>query len=169
MKEKSYNFHFHKNNVTWPLSANGLVLTFLVWWLIRRALFQPFLIFHPGECLKQWQHFFVFFCLLGKTVDCQSSDTVFGLDQLTKGSVDDFIWTIPYDSNYKRIALKISKHQRWKTTVPQLKYVHSQGQNPLTKKSDRFHNHCNLLTLLEQSRMGIGLPIKSPEILIKSF
>ena len=24
MKKKSYNFHFHKNDVTWPLSANGL-------------------------------------------------------------------------------------------------------------------------------------------------
>ena len=23
-KAKSYNFHFHKNDVTWPLSANGL-------------------------------------------------------------------------------------------------------------------------------------------------
>ena len=25
-KEKSYNFHFHKNDVTWPLSANGLLV-----------------------------------------------------------------------------------------------------------------------------------------------
>ena len=24
-KAKSYNFHFHKNGVTWPLSANGLL------------------------------------------------------------------------------------------------------------------------------------------------
>ena len=24
MKKKSYNFHFHKNDVTWPLWANGL-------------------------------------------------------------------------------------------------------------------------------------------------
>ena len=24
-KAKSYNFHFHKNDVTWPLSANGLL------------------------------------------------------------------------------------------------------------------------------------------------
>ena len=23
-RKKSYNFHFHKNDVTWPLSANGL-------------------------------------------------------------------------------------------------------------------------------------------------
>ena len=56
-----------------------------------------------------------------------------------------------------------------KNNSAQLKDVHGQGQNPLTKKSDRFHNHCNLSTLLEQTRMGIGLPIKSPEILIKSF
>ena len=56
-----------------------------------------------------------------------------------------------------------------KKTVPQLKDVDGQGQNLLTKKSDRFHNHCNLLTLPEQTRMGIGVPIKSPEILIKSF
>ena len=26
LKEKSYNFHFHKNDVTWPLSANGLLV-----------------------------------------------------------------------------------------------------------------------------------------------
>ena len=26
LKAKSYNFHFHKNDVTWPLSANGLLL-----------------------------------------------------------------------------------------------------------------------------------------------
>ena len=26
MKAKSYNFYFHKNDVTWPLSANGLLL-----------------------------------------------------------------------------------------------------------------------------------------------
>ena len=25
-RKKSYNFHFHKNDVTWPLSANGLLL-----------------------------------------------------------------------------------------------------------------------------------------------
>ena len=25
-KAKSYNFHFHKNDVTWPLSANGLFI-----------------------------------------------------------------------------------------------------------------------------------------------
>ena len=25
-KAKSYNFHFHKNYVTWPLSANGLLI-----------------------------------------------------------------------------------------------------------------------------------------------
>ena len=25
-KAKSYNFHFHKNDVTWPLSANGLLI-----------------------------------------------------------------------------------------------------------------------------------------------
>ena len=25
LKKKSYNFHFHKNDVTWPLSANGLL------------------------------------------------------------------------------------------------------------------------------------------------
>ena len=25
LKAKSYNFHFHKNDVTWPLSANGLL------------------------------------------------------------------------------------------------------------------------------------------------
>ena len=24
-KAKSYNFHFHKNDVTWPLNANGLL------------------------------------------------------------------------------------------------------------------------------------------------
>ena len=24
LKSKSYNFHFHKNDVTWPLSADGL-------------------------------------------------------------------------------------------------------------------------------------------------
>ena len=56
-----------------------------------------------------------------------------------------------------------------KKTVPQLKDVDDQGQNPSTKKSDRFHNHCNLLTPPEQTRIGKGLPIKSPEILIKSF
>ena len=56
-----------------------------------------------------------------------------------------------------------------KNNSAQLKDVHGQGQNPLTKKSDKFHHHCNLSTLLEQTRMGIGLPIKSPEILIKSF
>ena len=56
-----------------------------------------------------------------------------------------------------------------KNNSAKLKDVHGQGQNPLTKKSDRFHNHCNLLTLLEQTRMGIGLPIKSPGILIKSY
>ena len=27
LKVKSYNFHFHKNDVTWPLSANGLLQT----------------------------------------------------------------------------------------------------------------------------------------------
>ena len=26
LKAKSYNFHFHKNDVTWPLSANGLLV-----------------------------------------------------------------------------------------------------------------------------------------------
>ena len=123
----------------------------------------------PRRMPKAMATFFCVFFLFGKTVDCQWSDTVFGLDQLTKGSVVDFIWTIPYDSNYKRIAIKISKHQRWKTTVPQLKDVHGQCQNPLTKKSDRFHNHCNLLTLLEQTRMGIGLPIKSPEVMLKCW
>ena len=25
LKAKSYNFHFHENDVTWPLSANGLL------------------------------------------------------------------------------------------------------------------------------------------------
>ena len=25
-RKKSYNFHFHKNDVTWPLSASGLLL-----------------------------------------------------------------------------------------------------------------------------------------------
>ena len=28
LKAKSYNFHIHKNDVTWPLSANGLLLLF---------------------------------------------------------------------------------------------------------------------------------------------
>ena len=26
LKKKSYNFHFHKNDVTWPLSAHGLLI-----------------------------------------------------------------------------------------------------------------------------------------------
>ena len=51
--------------------------------------------------------------------------------------------------------------------MPLLKDVDDQGQNPLTKKSAGFHNHCNLLTLLEQTRMGLGLPIKSPEVMLK--
>ena len=27
LKAKSYNFHFHKNDVTWPLTANGLLFS----------------------------------------------------------------------------------------------------------------------------------------------
>ena len=30
-KAKSYNFHFHENDVTWPLSANGLLKPKIVW------------------------------------------------------------------------------------------------------------------------------------------
>ena len=150
-------FIFLINDVTWPLSANGLVFTCLVWWLIRWALFQPFLILHPGGCLKRWQHFCVCFCFVWENSRLSIVRYCLWTGSINKlrDKVVDFIWTIPYDSNYKRFAIKISKHQRWKTTVPLLKDVHGQGLHPFTKKSDRFHNHCNLLTLLEQTRMGI--------------
>ena len=38
-RKKSYNFHFHKNDVTWPLIANGLFETDP----LTHASFQPFI------------------------------------------------------------------------------------------------------------------------------
>ena len=39
LKKKNHNFHFHKNDVTWPLIANGLFETDA----LTRASFQPFI------------------------------------------------------------------------------------------------------------------------------
>ena len=35
LKAKSYNFHFHKNDVTWPLSANGLLF---IWFFVKESV-----------------------------------------------------------------------------------------------------------------------------------
>ena len=55
-EEKLYNFHFHKNDVTWPLSANGLSITvWLTFWLHRICLHLFKHVELPAgrvECLK---------------------------------------------------------------------------------------------------------------------
>ena len=52
-KAKSYNFYFHKNNVTWPLSANGLIYTLLIPKLHKHYLqFLLKWLLNPGEIEK---------------------------------------------------------------------------------------------------------------------
>ena len=55
LKAKSYNLHFHKNDVTWPLSANGLLPHYVTFYFMLEfgVLLLSTLISQTGRLLKR--------------------------------------------------------------------------------------------------------------------
>ena len=55
LKVKSYNFHFHKNDVTWPLSANGLLSVNPSW--VKWSIFKTSQTSHSLERAQEVKFF----------------------------------------------------------------------------------------------------------------
>ena len=116
-KAKSYNFHFHTNDVTWPLSANG-----------------------PLENIPKNQaliYFLLFSGCITSTNQCESRKKylLLVLNSNNGYLMYQFYWVVVEESKSEILSLlhNLFVHRSWGTDKSSKKISEKKGSNPIFK------------------------------------